>query len=83
MGKMKQLLEKEDELDNIGYWSKAFVIETIARMERNAISEDARSYYGVVREYFETLAGNFPEPRMAYNPYISTHPSRGLPKGSR
>jgi hypothetical protein len=83
MGKMKQLLEREDEMDNLGYWSKAFVIEAIGRMESRAISTDARSYYGVVRQYFETLAGNFPEPRMAHNPYVSTHPSRSLPKGSR
>jgi hypothetical protein len=83
MGKMKQLLEREDEMDNLGYWSKAFVIEAIGRMESRAISTDARSYYGVVRQYFETLAGNHVELRMPDHPHISSHPSRGLPKGSR
>jgi hypothetical protein len=64
MGKMKQLLEREDEMDTFGYWSKPFVIEAIARMEGKALSEDARSYYGIVRQYFETLAGHYAEPRV-------------------
>jgi len=57
MGKMKQLLEQEDDMDTLGYWHKSFVIDVIERMEDKAISEDAKSYYGIVRQYFETLAG--------------------------
>lgn len=57
MGKMKQLLEQEDEMDALGYWHKSFVIDTIRRMENRSISSDAKSYYGIVRQYFETLAG--------------------------
>jgi hypothetical protein len=64
MGKMKQLLEREDEMDTFGYWSKPFVIEAIARMEGKAINENARFYYGVVRQYFETLAGHYAEPKV-------------------
>lgn len=57
MGKMKQLLEQEDSMDALGYWHKSFVIDVLERMERNALSQDAKSYYGVVKDYFETLAG--------------------------
>lgn len=83
MGKMKQLLEQEDEMDRLGYWSKAFVIETIERMENKAISRDAKSYYGIVRQYFETLAGNHVELRVSDYPKIPSHPSRSLPRRTR
>ena len=51
MGKMKQLLEQEDSMDALGYWHKSFVLDVLERMERNALSQDAKSYYGVVKDY--------------------------------
>ena len=32
MGKMKQLLEQEDSMDDLGYWHKSFVIDVLERM---------------------------------------------------
>jgi hypothetical protein len=79
MGKMKQLLEMEDEMDNYGYWSKAFVIEAIDRMEKGAISADAKSYYSIVRQYFETLAGYHPELRVSNNKVFPAHDQGSIP----
>ena len=75
MGKMKQLLEREDDMDTMGYWSKAFVVEAIERMEKGALSPDAKKYYSAVRQYFETLAGYHHDPRMADNQAFPTHPA--------